>query len=148
MAPPQFNMTVQHEFNDLILGNLIGSGSYRDVYEYKPNSKFVVKVEMSTARQFENVAEWAVWHEIKDTMWAKYFAPCVSISHSGSVLIQERTEPIKRMPKQLPNFMADLKRKNFGRIGNRIVAHDYGHHLLYLRGMKNAKLIDVKDDDW
>ncbi|CCG43263.1 hypothetical protein [Magnetospirillum molischianum] len=138
--------TVQHEFNDLLLGDKLGSGCYRDVYELAINPRLVMKIEIRDSRQFCNVCEWEVWNELRGTEWEKFLAPCRWISHSGSVLIQERTEPITKLPTQLPSFMTDIKLSNLGKIGRRVVAHDYAFHKFFTRGLKGVKMAPVPRD--
>jgi hypothetical protein len=45
--------------------------------------------------------------------------------------------PYRSATHKLPAFMADLKRANWGRIGRRIVAHDYGRSNLISRGLSD-----------
>ncbi len=131
--------SVQNEVNGLLFGEHLGSGVYRSVYACLINPKLVIKVE-DKACSFSNIAEWEVWQEIVGTQWERWFAPIWGISASGSVLLQERTQPLKRIPKELPEFMADLKRANFGMLNGRVVAHDYANHKLFVRGLRHAKV--------
>ncbi len=147
MIPANLPPAVRDETLDLFFGRWLGSGQYRDVYVYSPDETKVVKIERN-ARSFSNVSEWQIWQEVKDTKWARYFAACSSISHSGSVLVMERTRPLERAPTQLPNFMADLKTENFGRVGSRIVCHDYGISNLMWRGLTAARMTKVNPKDF
>lgn len=128
-------MVVQRELNDLLVGKLIGSGQYRAVYGLELNERLVIKFESDDTGKFCNVAEWHIWQQVKDDPdLARWFAPCRYISYSGSVLIMDRTKPIKTLPDMLPDFLGDLKPKNFGRLRGRIVCHDYGLHEHIIRG--------------
>jgi hypothetical protein len=138
-----FSSGVQSEFNDLFLGDLIGEGQFRKVYELRFAPSLVAKIELRASGEFENVAEWHVWNQLRDTEWGRWLAPCEAISFSGSVLIQRKTSPIARLPKQVPSFMCDLKPENFGRLSGHLVAHDYGHHRLFTRGMRGVGLRPV-----
>lgn len=142
--------TVQAEFNDLLIGKHLGTGTFRAVYELAVDPTKVVKIETSASLEFENVSEWVLWNELKSTKWAAFLAPCFSISHSGSVLIQARTRPITKLPAELPSFMTDLKLRNFGRLGRRTVAHDYGHHRAFFMATRATKLKPVfnREADW
>ena len=133
--------------NDLFVGDEVGRGTFRIVYAHALDPTLVVKVEQR-ARSFSNVSEWDLWNEVADRPeLARWFAPCVAISFSGSVLIQKRTEPIRRMPAELPDFFADIKRPNFGRYKGRIVAHDYGNHPHYTRSFRKWRMRPVSADD-
>ena len=129
--------TVQHELNTVLMGKRLGGGVYREVYEVMgPQTGLVVKIEHSDTKEFCNVAEWHIWNEVKGTAWEPWFAPCVSISHSGSVLIMKRTKPLKRMPLELPEIFADTHIDNWGTYKGRVVCHDYGFHAIMERGLK------------
>jgi len=139
--------TVQMELNDLFVGDLIGAGTYREVYAHALDPSLVVKVELRP-RGFSNVAEWEVWQESEGYPdIRRWLAPCVAISFSGSVLVQRRTQPITRLPKELPDFLCDIKRSNFGRIGRQVVAHDYGNHPHYTRSFRRWRMRPVSADD-
>lgn len=51
--------------------------------------------------------------------------------------MQSRTKPIEacELPKEVPAFFCDLKAANWGRLGKRIVCHDYGNNPLMEKGM-------------
>jgi hypothetical protein len=140
----QLPPSVQDELNDLMLGDMIGEGAFRKVYVLRCAPHLVAKVELSANCEFANVAEWEVWNNLRGTEWEKWLAPCETISFNGSVLIQRRTAPVKRLPKMVPNFMTDLKPENFGRLGGRVVAHDYGLHRLFTRGLRGVRLEPVR----
>lgn len=120
-----FPTTLAQDLAHTFLGNVLGSGVAREVYECAHDPQFVVKME-NVAQSFQNVAEWYVWFDIKDTKWKKWFAPCQRISPCGTVLIQEKTEPIDVLPKKVPSFFTDLKRDNWGLLDGQPVCHDYG----------------------
>lgn len=128
-----FPGTLGAEFFDHMVGDLLGSGVDRTVFEYVPDKTCVIK--FSTRRTcFQNIHEWDLWqqhHSGTPTAVCKFLAPCVSISHSGNVLIQKRTKPIpwdRKLPKFVPVVLTDLKRENWGIYQGRIVCHDYGRH--------------------
>lgn len=131
----------------LFLGRKIGTGSYRDVYEFGLDKDCVVKVECRNHPQghstFSNVAEMDIWTNVKGTRWAKWFAPCVFLSGYGLVLIQRRTEPcpIDRLPAKVPSLLADLKPQNWGLYQGNPVVHDYGNHAVFHLATKHAKLV-------
>lgn len=126
-----FKTVPSRDLFNFITGPEIGEGANRIVYEYEPNPKsHVIKFEPAG---FQNVREFEIWQEIKDTKHAKWFAPCVQISPCGVFLIQERTEPIPKAeyPELVPKFLFDRKYKNYGVIKKpskkrQFVCHDYG----------------------
>lgn len=119
------------EFLDFFLGKHLGSGVSRDVYQHNFDPKLVVKVENREALG-DNWAELRIWHAIKHTEHAKWFAPCSYISTNGIILLQTKTEqldskPESKIPDLIPAFFTDVKPSNFGWIGNQMVCHDYSH---------------------
>ncbi len=142
---PDLPRTVQCEFNDLMLGEKLGQGEFREVYEFRPDPSLVVKLELTDTKRFSNVHEWVIWNEVEDNpKLAKWFAPCKWISHSGSVLIQKRTEPIRRLPTMVPNLMADAKVENWGPYNGKPVMHDYGNHSFFEQATKRFRLVKRK----
>lgn len=120
------------DFADFFLGDLIGHGDSRSVYNFRLNSKMVVKIDRSG--QFNNVSEWDIWHNVKDKPeLAKFLAPCVHISSCGKVMIQAKTKPVtlEQLPEMVPAFFADRKLGNWGRIGKHVVCHDYANHKFF-----------------
>lgn len=127
--------TLGRDFFNLMCGDLIGEGQYRKVYEFKQNPKFVIKME-DTAYSFSNIREWDLWLNAECLPEArKWLAPCSTISPNGIFLIQERTTPARRFPDKLPVWLTDIKRNNFGMLGGKFVAHDYGNNLVCNSGL-------------
>jgi hypothetical protein len=119
-------------------GGMLGQGIARKVYASTLNPDWVIKVEEG-GRSFQNVKEWEMWKFVHDSPHAKWFAPCLSISASGSVLIQKRTEPMERAryPKSVPAYFTDLHYDNFGMLDKKFVIHDYGMLLNTQDGLTN-----------
>jgi hypothetical protein len=115
---------------------MISSGQDRTVWEWLPDKRLVAKVELG-ARAFQNVFEYETWQRVKDTKWARWFAPVETIGPSGVMLLMRRTAPAQPTdyPRKVPRFFTDLKRANWGRLGGELVCHDYGRHLLMEEGM-------------
>lgn len=116
----------------LVLGEKLGAGVYRTVYEYALDPKLVVKVEKDDGC-FANVREWDLWQEVESMPTLRdWFAPVVAISPCGLLLVQRRTKRITRLdrvPEKVPEFFTDLKIDNWGKLGKRYVCHDYAMHL-------------------
>jgi hypothetical protein len=134
----------------LLCGELLGAGASRHVYTYVPNpTDTVIKVEMER-RWFQNVKEWMVWEAVRHVDHARpWFAPAIRISEFGVFMLQERTRPVtlaelrKELPR-VPAFFTDLKVGNWGRVGKRIVCHDYGTCLTVENGLTRR----MKRADW
>lgn len=113
----------------LVCWKSLGSGCYRHVFEF--NDTKVIKYELSSGK-FANIAEYNIWKHLKENCHPamKWFAPCTAISPNGVWLVQERTTPVpieilrKEVPR-VPAYCTDLKAQNWGRLGKRIVCHDY-----------------------
>ena len=139
-----FPRTASKEFADLMLGERLGGGVARDVYElaYPPEGcAAVVKFE-DVAKSFQNIIEWQVWGDVVGTKWEKWFAPCGSIGNAGVVLIQRQTKPLGDLPKRIPSFFTDLKAINWGEYEGRPVCHDYGTmSVINTKGTKMVKAV-------
>lgn len=134
---------------DLLIGEMLGQGSTRRVYEVKHNPALALKLEYAS-RAFCNVAEYELWNEVKNKpRLAKFFAPVVAIDIWAGALLMHRTMPItyeefKAEIKSLPDFMTDNHWANFGRLGGQIVCHDYGYNNVLLDALDNPKMKRVK----
>ncbi len=131
-------------------GELLGDGISREVFVYRGNANFVVKVEINTTARFQNVMEYNFWQDAKGcSEIMKWIAPCVRISPYGNWMIQERTMPVtlaelRKRHKRIPVWLSDSKDTNWGRLPNgKIVCHDYGIHLA-VPSMRAA----MKKADW
>lgn len=121
---------VFEDFRELHLGDLIGEGVSRSVYEHAMwPDQYVVKVETGRPYYFQNVLEYNTWTMAKyDPELADWLCPIVAISRSGRVLIMRRALPIRtgELPKKVPGFLVDLKPENWGILDGKPVATDYG----------------------
>lgn len=136
-----FSSPVQHELNTLFLGEKIGEGEFRAVYEHGFDPSLVVKIEDDVRRVFCNVAEWQLWQEAQSRpSIARWLAPCVAISQSGSVLIQKRTKPVTKMPDEMPDIFCDMHLGNVGRYRGRVVVHDYAFHRLADKALRTLNM--------
>lgn len=134
MAITDWSTRIHSEFAHFMLGDLIGRGMSREVYNHPFDPTKVIKVENSATR-FQNVHEWRIWEDFKHCPdVAKWLAPCHFISDSGTFLIMDKVGdlPLNKKFDKLPKFLTDRKRENFGMLGNRIVARDYAHSILIL----------------
>lgn len=136
-AASYFAGTIPKDLFRLIAGEQLGKGIGREVYVFLPIPTLVIKFEIA-ATSFQNVLEWETWDRIKDCpRVARWFAPIVSISICGSILLQKRVEKarLNEYPDKVPAFVADLKRANWGMLNGKLVCIDYGRTLLMEEGM-------------
>lgn len=140
-----FTTTIAKDLFSLICGPKIGQGAFREVYASNTNPKVVVKFE-GREGNFDNIIEHEVWQRIQNTEFARWFAPVRHISACGTILVQDRTEPLamSELPARIPAFFTDLKRQNWGRLNGKIVCHDYGRNLLMEEGMTKR----MRKADW
>lgn len=151
-----------HVGMDLImcsLGDKLSGGNFRDVYVHTLNQELVLKIEYGHERKdnheslmdnkFCNIQEYLLWNEIEGLKgklaWVKeWFAPIEWISPGGHVLCMQRTHPMpeKGRPEMIPDFLWDVKKENFGWIGDKFVCHDYAHiyaFITYRKKMQKVK---------
>lgn len=117
----------------MVLGEELGQGMGRVVFDCGINPRYVVKIENGIGSH-QNVMEWELWESLKETSYARWLAPCERISIDGGFLLQRKTEPLpeKMRPKRLPAWLCDLKPENFGLLEGRVVCHDYGTTHIHL----------------
>lgn len=114
------------KFKKKYCGKKLNSGCTRVVYEFKPDRRYVVKIQYKDGH-LHNSAEFLMW----DSNWCSPFqdmlAPCLWISNSGRILIQRRVSFRQkyRYPDTLPSCFNDHKFTNYGWIGKRFVCCDY-----------------------
>ena len=129
MAHPAINSFDAHhslDFFKALCKKKIGSGAFREVWEWDPNPEWVVKFETS-GEEFQNIIEFKVW-EAAPRWLAHWLAPCIRISPFGTVLWQVYCDPIPkhRLPKKIPVVLNDWHDLNWGLYKNRPVLFDYG----------------------
>lgn len=115
------------ELYRLMEGVELGRGVSRVVYANRLDPSTVIKVE-TRGQSYANIIEWETWQLHQYGPLARWLAPCVAISPSGGVLIQRRTDPIRRseLPSKIPAQFTDIKPENWGMLDGRPVCHDYG----------------------
>jgi hypothetical protein len=140
-----FPHVIAKDFFMLFAGKRLGSGYARTVYEHALDPTLVIKIE-TTAKSFQNVQEYDTWQEVKDTRFSKWFAPCMSISSCGIILIQKKAEDLHsiNLPKMVPEFLTDLHIENWGIYKGKPVCRDYGLTRLKTIGMSKK----LKKADW
>lgn len=140
-------------YHNLLCGDYISEGCSRIVYECDYDKTCVVKIakKNSTRVPDDNILEWEIWNMIKGMTdeTPKWFAPCVRISENGRVLIQKKTKPLtdKQWSNliEIPSFISDAKRANFGMYNGHICSHDYAFTIFKLGWSKKMKRISKED---
>jgi hypothetical protein len=129
-----------------LCGQFIGSGCYRDVYIFKPDDRFVIKIERDQSRgNFANAMEWRNYINCREwPAMAKWLSPCEAISADGRIMLQRRVkrsvdgEGIK-YPLKIPSLFTDTKRANWGLLNGKFVCCDYSFFSQCDFKMKKAK---------
>lgn len=144
-AQEDFKTPIHRDTFDILAGQHIGAGSFRDVWTLRCDHSCVLKFE-TTSGSFYNIYEHELWQEVKDDkVLSQWFAPVLDISANGIVLVQRRTYPVRKedLPTKVPAFFDDLKANNWGWYEGRVVCHDFGHRSVLRTGltkrMKTAK---------
>ena len=138
------------QFKRKFCGKKIGEGCYRTVYEFKLDSRWVVKIEGENT-EWCNITEWMNWWNNKTwTNLTNFLAPCLFISSGGHILIQRKVKKkhIKYYPSEIPSLFTDRKYGNFGWIGKRFVCHDYAYLVLTNIKMSKAKWWGKDDENY
>lgn len=128
---------VSRELLEFLCGRRLGFGMSREVFIWRPDPKYVLKIELR-GHTFQNVAEVEAWQTVEHCPdHAKWFAPIKAISACGRFMLQRRAEPVSAiaLPAEMPAYFTDFKQDNFGRIGKQFVAVDYGRNLLSTVGL-------------
>jgi hypothetical protein len=134
--------------NDILntfLGTYIGKGYSRYVFDYKLNKREVLKIDFYN--RGSNFMEWEVWNTVKDTKFAKWFAPCSYCSSDGKLLIQTKVKEFKtfdKLPKQIPAFFHDNRIDNWGMLKGKPVCFDYA----LTRLLKTGLTSEMQEVSW
>lgn len=130
-----------------LLGEKIGSGTYRAVYQHNWDKDYVIKIEPKSTEC--NMTEYMLWDEIRglknELTWVKdWFAPVLWMSPNGKILCMQKTSEFPKnkkleRPLEIPAFLTDIKWNNFGWIGNRFVCHDYGFLYKFIKYEKKIQ---------
>lgn len=128
---------------NLLCGDKLGEGIHRIVFECRLRPDLVVKVEkLEPWRYFSNVHEMTMWNHA-DAKAREWLAPCEYLSPDGRVLLQRKVNLLNSFdtpPNELPSFLGDIKRANYGWFEGRFVCVDYGLVTLGKLNMKKRKV--------
>lgn len=133
-----FSGEFKNGYGNEMIGDKIGEGVARQVYEWKLDKDLVIKIQkkgLSYCVGHQNIMEYMSWLAVKKNNFGKYFAPCIRISPCGGVLLQRRVEKSNTYPDVLPEYLTDTKRGNYGILDGQFVCCDYGTNALMEFGM-------------
>lgn len=146
MATVLRHAIIGEEFFNFICGNLLGSGIHRYVFEYKPSPSWVIKIDAGDRNA--NVMEEEMWQYVQHSKIAKWFAPVKNLSPCGRILLQKKCTqgvPHAQYPKKIPEFFADTKYANWGKLNGNMVCLDYANSLVMNTGLFSGKM---KPAEW
>ncbi len=134
-TPSLFKGTMPVELFHFMAGDRIGQGIAREVYVFKPDTRWVIKFELQRDGDFQNVTEWLTWTNAPPQV-RRWLAPCIDISAGGRILLQARVTPLLKAPAKHPRWMDDMHLDNWGTYKGRPVAVDYGRTNLFRRAFR------------
>lgn len=162
MKHNNFDEVTKHHktsLNDMLVGDVIGEGCTRAVYEYLPDPSLVLKVELSEGFAHANVMEYQIWNAVwLDKDMSQYFAPVTWISSCGHYLLMKKCKRYDyfrdmRRPNKFPAWLGDTCNFNFGWLfdpkteEHSFVCLDYGGQnlgdILYSFGKQRTKLKSI-----
>lgn len=130
-----------------LIGDEIGRGAFRIVYDCPLDPSVVVKVAFNSIGARHNIIENKVWDEVCEVpQFRKHFAPVISISDNGRFMVMKRADmpsDRKLYPSKVPHFFTDLKYQNYGFIGKDFVCVDYASMIL-----TNGFTLRTKNAEW
>lgn len=104
-----------------MLGQFIAKGQYREVYYLEYDNNYVVKKEIRRSKSY-NLKEYRTFLYLVKKDWAHWVAPCFLL---GEFIIMPYCKKPKKWPKEIPCFLRDAHKKNFGIYQNKFVCIDY-----------------------
>lgn len=120
-----------------VIGEKIGQGHYREVFQYTLEPKFIIKkIRKRADCQHENITEYTNWRNLREiASISELLVPVEDISVCGRYLLMLKTEPIMNLkvnslPKYVPVGYCDGHLDQLSRLNKRTIIHDYGCNLL------------------
>lgn len=141
-------MKISDSLLDLCIGDIIGEGYSRVVYEWLPDPTLVLKVARDDNMYkgiASNIAEFELWERVAFGSYyeeaKEWLAPVNMISKDGRCMLMAKTESLRasELPKKVPCWMTDIKQDNVGLFEGRIVFHDYAMNLIPENGLCKKK---------
>ncbi len=129
----------------LCVGNKIGEGFSREVYQWYPDDSLVLKVAIGYRGIKSNIKEFDLWENVISGSFYEgvklWLAPVEVISECGRFMLMKKTEPVRfeDAPTVIPTWMTDIKLSNIGWYEGRIVSHDYAINLMVEDALSKSK---------
>lgn len=122
------------ELMSLLVGDKIGEGKYRRVYDCRLDPTLVVKVDRSGEVPEANQTEWCLWQNTPEKIRRRWLLPCVLLSRGGTILLQRKGTQLhaadyadtKIVPPKIPRILnQDAHVNNFSLYKGKALCHDY-----------------------
>ncbi len=135
-----------------MLGQLIGEGRHRKVYEYLPDNNWVVKVnklviilkDMSqyihSTEDDANSAEYFYYRLLKTQNLHHFLCEC-KYDTFGNFLMKKIKVPAKSGEYEVPAILGDLSNVNLGMVENQITCLDYSWFF-----NNTGRTVEIKDN--
>ncbi len=128
------NLSLTKAYIKSVLGQEIGRGNHRIVYNHLNNIEVVIKKNFKLYKGVNcNEVEFKVWKNIQSSKFEKFFCPVEDVTPCFSYLIMAKARPLTSSIKTLPlqhlpkELQCDLhRRENWGILNSNIVVVDYG----------------------
>lgn len=136
------SLHVAMDLLDLVIGERIGYGAYREVFEYALNPEWVIKIARSDEGIHHNILEFKFYQNL-DEQERKHFATIEWMSPGGNAIIQQRVDPIPLqvdLELELPDVW-DIKRENMGYVKGVPVIVDLGLTQFEKYSLKKMKFL-------
>lgn len=104
-----------------MLGEYISKGQYREVFYFSESRNYVVKRNIRKGRSY-NAKEYKSFLYLVEKGWSHWVAPCYLID---DYLVMAYCSRPKKWPKEIPSFLRDAHKNNFGIYQGRFVCIDY-----------------------
>lgn len=139
---------LQEEVFSCLCGKYLGAGIHREVFEYKPDPKWVIKIDIGD--RHANIMEEEIWAHVVDVIQKvggrqlkDWFAPVKQLSPCGRVVLQRKCNTKfdrDKFPKKIPDFFSDTKYQNWGLLNGLVVCFDYANNLALTNGLFTGKM--------
>ena len=120
-----------YDLMTMIIGDEIGRGQSRVVFEHQFDENVVVKIALNKTGVLCNVTEFNAWQDAGKLQ--RYLAQPTYLSPNGNVLFMKRTKPVDKVPRSFPKLFTDQHVDNFGMLDGKVVMHDYGNQKFFVR---------------
>ena len=116
-----------------LLGDNIGEGAFREVFQHAEDPSLVIKVASNSTGIDCNLTEYEIWNNAIPSR--KYLAPVVNCSNNFKYIVMKKTKELTignvkdaviDVYKNYPVWLTDVVGHNMGYLNGNLVVHDYG----------------------